>query len=281
MHVVIELPGLPVGRIVAVVTLIAEATAMRILVAVACHASAVCIVKRCGRMATLTRDIRVGTDEWKTCDVMIEPNRSRPTGRNVASFALVTELPLVHIVVDMAAAAGLRQFIVEIAGVTAAASEASVAGRQRKARTRVVVEKAGIPVEGVVASATIPTEAAFVDVVLAMTGAAAGVAEVGKVVSAMTALAAHVFVTSEQGKSRQSMVIEGGILPARGTVTIGTLGAVLTFVNVIGLMAGNTGSPDIGEIVALVTRGTGRGHVAARQYKVRGAVIEFRFGPGV
>ena len=193
----IELPCSPVGRVVAAVTLIAEAAAMRIIVAVTGHTDAVGVVKRRSCMAALTRDIRVCTDQRKTRDVMIEPHSRSPTRGNVASYTSIAELPLMHIIVGMAAATFRRQRVVEISGVTGTACEATVTGGKREAGACFMIEVRGIPVKDIMAGATVRAESTFVCVVATMTRATAVVVEIAKVDSAMTSLAAQVFVTTE------------------------------------------------------------------------------------
>lgn len=68
-----ELPGLPVDRVMAGPTLIAERTVMRIVIAMACHAVGFRVMKRRRRMALVTSDSCVCTDQRKAGYVMIKP----------------------------------------------------------------------------------------------------------------------------------------------------------------------------------------------------------------
>ena len=73
LYTVIKLPRLPGGRVVTIGALITETTSMGIIAGVAGKTIGFCIVKCRRRVALVTCDIRVCTDQWKTQKVMVEP----------------------------------------------------------------------------------------------------------------------------------------------------------------------------------------------------------------
>ena len=102
LPIVIKLPRTPARRIVAVVALIAEAAAMRVFVDVTRHARTAGIVvsRRC--MALLAGQVRVGPEQRKTRDIVIEPYACGPARRDMTARAATPELTRVHIVRGMA-----------------------------------------------------------------------------------------------------------------------------------------------------------------------------------
>ena len=105
LQIMIELPGPPVRRVVTDIALLAEAAAMRVVVNMAGHACAVRIAVG-GRSMTLgARNRRMGSDQRKTRDVMVEPHTRRPAGRDVALGTAIAELTEVRIIAGMAGSA--------------------------------------------------------------------------------------------------------------------------------------------------------------------------------
>ena len=88
LRIVIELPRVPVRRIVASVALAGECAAMRVIVRVAGNTIGTCVVKCRRRMAPITRDFGVRTQQRKTGQVVVEKYPRHPVGRDVTAFAL-------------------------------------------------------------------------------------------------------------------------------------------------------------------------------------------------
>lgn len=72
LYTVIKLPRLPGGWVMTIGALITETTAMGIVAGVAGKTIGFCIVKCRRRVALVTCDIRVSTDQRKTQKVMVE-----------------------------------------------------------------------------------------------------------------------------------------------------------------------------------------------------------------
>lgn len=230
-------------------------------------------------MTLLTSDVCMPANQRKACDVMVEPELRNPTCRNMTRLALSPDLTQVHIVVGMAAAAGIRHRFVKLAGMTLGALKAIVTGRQQEIRFTFVVIAHGAPFEITMATTTVRAKAALVNVVLNMTRVAAAVTTIAKFRVAMTCSTGNALMTADQSEAAHRKVIESGIFPTSRTVAVGTLVTVASFVNVIGLMAGTTGTPDLCEVVFLVAGVAGHTHVPATEGEVGEFVIEFRVTP--
>lgn len=92
----------------ATTAVVAERTAMYVVITVAGSAGAVGIVKCRGCVTLFAGDVGVRADQRKTRNVMIEHEVCDPARRNVAGFAPIAELAEMHIIVGMAAATGGR-----------------------------------------------------------------------------------------------------------------------------------------------------------------------------
>ncbi len=83
----IELPGLPVSRVVATVAAVAESATVCIVVNMTCDTGVPSVVKRRRCMTLIAGQVRVRPDQWKTRNVMIEPQLCSPIGRDMAILA--------------------------------------------------------------------------------------------------------------------------------------------------------------------------------------------------
>lgn len=147
LSIMIESPGPPIRRVVAVIALIAQAATMRVIVDMARRTHIVRVVISRRRVASVACNFGVGTKQWKARDVMIEPHARRPTGRHVAACATITKLTIVHVVRGMTRTTILRQRNGETVGMASVASEVPMSGWQRKSGLRSVIEQYRIPVE--------------------------------------------------------------------------------------------------------------------------------------
>lgn len=118
LDVVIEAPGAPIGRVMAGITLFAEPTAMRIIIAVAIDTVILGITIRRRGMAAVATDVRMRSQEWETRNVVVEAQLVGPASGDMAVFADLAELPFVHVVIEMAGTTFPRHRIVHITRVT-------------------------------------------------------------------------------------------------------------------------------------------------------------------
>ena len=163
--------------------------------------------------------------------------------------------------------------------MAARALEIIVTRRQREARFTLMVKAHGSPIVDTVATATVSTEATLMNVVPPMAGNTFAVARTAEISTAMTCIASKAFVPAYQSEPGRREVIERRFRPTCGVVTIRTLRTVSSFVDVIGLVAGKAGTPNLSEIVAYMTGVTANVLVCAVQRKVSTFVVEFRFSP--
>ena len=281
LPIVIELPCSPVGWVMAVVALVAEAAAMRVVVGVTGGASTVGIMKRGRGVATIARERGVGAEQREARDVVVEPNLGRPAGRHVAGGTAIAELSFVHVVRGMARAAISGQRLGEIASVARVAGKLPMAGRQREAGLGLVIEQHGIPVEVVVATTAIGAEAAFVRVVFAVAGIAVAATEIFEVGGAMTVPAVQTFMAADEGEARDGHVVEADLGPVCRAVTVCALGAVTAFVYIVVTVTARAGPADLGEIAVLMAGVTFDRDVPTREPEAGRAVVEQRVTPVV
>lgn len=159
------------------------------------------------------------------------------------------------------------------------ARESVVTGRQQEVRVTFVVVADGTPLENAMATATFRTKAALVNVVLGVAGRAVAVAGIAEIRVAVTRFAGNAFVTADQSKPGHRKVIESSFHPVCRAVTIRTLATVSSFVNVIGLMAGNAGTCNVCEVILFMAGIAGHAHVPTAKRKASALVIEFRVTP--
>ncbi len=114
----IEQPGLPIGWVVATVALVTKPTTVCVIVTVTCDTVVRGVVKRCGLMTSIAGQVRVFADQWKICDVMVEPQLCIPVGRNMAGFAACAQLSFVHVVAAVTGSAFPWQLIVQVCSMT-------------------------------------------------------------------------------------------------------------------------------------------------------------------
>lgn len=178
LSTMIEQPRPPVRRVVTVIALVAEAATVRVIVEMTRHARTVRIVIGRRRVTLITCNPGVGADQRKACDVVVEPDARCPAAWHVADFTTIAKLADMHIVDGVTATTILGQRHGKILGVASVTREVTMTGRQLESGLFFVIEQHRIPVEYVVAAATIGAEAPFMRIVFAMAGTALAVADV-------------------------------------------------------------------------------------------------------
>lgn len=193
----------------------------------------------------------------------------------VTSLAGLTERALMDVVEPVAAIAGGLQdefgdILDRVAGVTV---EPLVGPGQRVFGLTRMVEAPARPSIGIVAKCAIGPQAPLVKLVLVATAAGGAHVLVGG--RAMTLLARHDRMASNQWKVRQVMIECDGLMPARVPMALFAAGAELTLVSVVLLVAGHAGGRQLVAIEVARVAGVAfdRG-VAAAQRKLRLVVVE-------
>ena len=181
LRIVIELPRLPGGWIVASVALLAERAAMRVVACVAGNTVGPGVVECRRLMAIVTRYLRMCAEQRKAHQVMVEPNVRSPVGRDVAARTLRTQLPVMCVVIHMAAGAASRYCSVDVALVTGVTLECRMPLRQLQIGVTCMIKCCRAPTRSDVATRAIAAVAIFVHVVGAMTGDAIAATRTAKV----------------------------------------------------------------------------------------------------
>ncbi len=120
---------------------------------------------------------------------MVEPYVRSPVGRDVTARALCTQLPVMCIVIRVAAGAASRYCSVDVALVTGVTCERRMPLRQSQIGVACMIECCRAPTGSNVAARAIAAVAALVHIVGAMTGGAIAAAEVGEIASVAAAMA--------------------------------------------------------------------------------------------
>lgn len=190
-------------------------------------------------------------------------------------LAMRAETALVHIVTRMTIVAGRcrHELLVERTGMACQTVEAFMLAVQFEMRAGVVIELPGLPTVGVVARRAVLAEPVLVDIVLAMTGRALQrrifVGRVG-----MTVLAGGRGMRAEQREARQVMLEFHLLAPAAFVVAGLAIAPFLAVMDIVGLVAGNTGGLDLLRTHRSGVAGlTGRLDVQAAQRVIGVAVV--------
>lgn len=197
----------------------------------------------------------------------------------MTGFALRTNLPEMYIIIHVAAATLSGNRLFEVAGMARVARETIMLGRKLETRFKFVIEADGAPFEIAMATATVCTETTLVNVVPTMAGVAVAIATIVKIRTAVTGIAGKVFVTADQSEAGHCKVVEGGVFPVCRAVAVATLVTVASIVDVVRLMAGDTSTPNVGEVVFLVAGVAGYAYMATGKRKRSECVIEFCIAP--
>lgn len=222
-------------------------------------------------------EIGVCPDERKARDVMIEPGTAGPVRCHVTAVALCAELALVHILVASLAVAW--QGVVYIPRVACITGQFVVPRGQCERGARRVIEDHRTPVGNVMAGAAAVPVAAFVYVIVTMTGNTFRVVPVAEIVGSVTILASEATVAARQRKPGLCEMVEHDGFPGTGAMTIHAFGAVSSFVHVILLVTRHAGIAHVAErrrFMAVPTADVGMGTC---EWERRPAVVEEGFSP--
>jgi len=142
-----------------------------------------------------------------------------------------------------------------------------------------VIEDHRMPVGNVMACAAVVPVAAFVYVVVTMTGNAVRITPVAEIVGPVTILASETIVTARQWKPGLDEMIEQDGLPGSGAMTIDAFGTVSPFVHVVLLVTRYAGTAHVAECRRLMAVSTGNVGMGTRERERRPAVVEEGLGP--
>ena len=237
LRIMIKAPCVPIGRVVASVASLTEAAAVRICIIVAGNTFHRGIVERRIGMTIVTTDGGMCADQWKLCNVVIEPDATGPACFFVARFANATELTVMRIVVDLAASAVARQIIFDVADMTSFALEFSVARRQSEPRSGGMVKRHPLPGgHGVTATAVVAV-ATLVHVVAPMTIDTCRILPVAEIGGRVAIATREACVSANECEARQRLVIERQLRPGFRRMTVIALLTVAAAMYVVLTMA--------------------------------------------
>lgn len=203
----IELPSLPAVRVVAPRTLGTEPALVKLVLMTSAAGCGRILEAGCA-VTLLAGDGRVQPNQGKTRDIMVERDLLAPAGLLVALLAARAKLPLMRIVLAVAAGAIGRQLVtIEITRMARVAFDGRVFTAQRELGCFVVVEADRRPLRRGMTSFAFLAVASGVLVLLGM-AANAGRGDVLVTLACMTGPACHRFVSTNQGEP-SLVVIEG------------------------------------------------------------------------
>ena len=105
-RVVVELPCAPSARVVAIAAACSQPAPVRVDLGVTREAVAARVLEELGCVAALAGHCGVLTEEREAGEIVVEEDLARPTARVMARFAACPLLPMVGIVVAVAAVTG-------------------------------------------------------------------------------------------------------------------------------------------------------------------------------
>ena len=112
------------------------------------------------------------------------------------------------------------------------------------------------------------------NVIVDVTGIAIITTQAGEIISLVTVPTAQTTVTTGQREARFARMIKGNARPVRRNMTVGTPGAVPSFMHIVVAMTGYAFGWGRGVILRYVAGVTTRGHMPTGQRKPRVVMIE-------
>lgn len=278
--VVVEQPLLPVDRVVAQPAILAEATVVRVVFAVATEAVFRCVAKYVRLVALAAVGFRVFTKQRKPGEVVVEKDIVLPRRFTVAVEALRALCALVGVIVLVTreTVAFQLHFVnrLDVAGSTLGFP---VRTDQCVAGVFLMIEMHIGPAAAGVTGLAALSEMTLVIVVFPVAGDARHVEFVGERVVAVAAIAILLRMLAIQWEIRIAIVIEARIVPAPRVVAVAALVAAAAIVRIVFRMAVVAFSRRIlKRIVGMAVQALGL-LVLADQRIIGGVVIELDIVP--
>lgn len=235
--VVIERPYIPADRVVAGVAAVKEVAAMRVVLSVTGSATAFCIGESLGGVAILTFILFVHAVQRESCQVVVEKYRVLPVDLGVTALALHARSALMWIVVQVASVTGGREFDFEYRLEMAInASDFLVPAKQPVVGMLVMVKKRFGPLGALMAIATLIAMVFFMRIVFEMARGAFRFHVVFERVFGMAVAADQLGVFAFKRKIRVTDMVEAGVVPVGRVMTAVTLLAATAIVRVVFFM---------------------------------------------
>lgn len=152
---------------------------------------------------------------------------------------------------------------------------------QRETRHHIVIEAGLLPAGAAVAAGAVHSVGAFMGVIDGVTAKAGGrrLGDLGRLF--VTCRTGGLVMCPLQRETRHPVMIEAGLLPVPGRMAAGAIGAVLTLVDVILAVAGETIPRGFADAIVwpVAARASGRGVLANQREVCVAIVIEGRCPP--
>ncbi len=281
LRVVIEDPKKPVIGRMAGRAVVAKAALVYVVFTVTRDASLLRVEKRVSLVTIVTFDFGMTSEQRETGQIVIEADCRRETRLAVAAIAFLSELPLVRIIVIVAAeTVGCRERNGDRIEMTFVAREICVRVVQRKLRVTLVIESDIEPLGRLMAIAAQRAVDPIVRIVLLVAIEAFGGEFLLVYIALMTRLAFEAPMPIDQRKPRHRSVVEEHFLPVQGRMAILALGSVGTHVRIVVPMAAHALLARALVQLVDVTAHTGNVVVRAGQHVTRlELMIEMRIAP--
>ena len=238
--VVVERDLLPRAGCVATGTVGAQGTLMAVILLMAAYACGGRPLVDVVTVATGADRLSVGAGERKRRLAMVECGNLLPIIGHVATGTVGAKLAEVLLRLGVAIHTRGGRTLVHIVGVAFCADHLDVSAGEREGRLAVVECREILPVASHVAACAFRAKLAEVYLRIGVTAHACGGRTLVDVVG-VAFCADHLDVSAGEGKTRLAMV-KRGLLPVGGHVATGAVGAKGTLVDIIALMAGDTGA---------------------------------------
>lgn len=212
----------------------AKPCGMHVIVLVTLDALLGRIVERARRVAILANDLRMAAEQRKDREIVIEAHVLGPRELGMARPAVVPELRLVRIVLEMAAdTLGLGQADRDGLEMTGHAFEGRVRAVEREFGVARMIEAYVEPFRRPMTGRAFGAVDAVVRVVVSMARHALGVERLLEFVAGMTRFAHQARVAAREREARPCKVVEQRLGPIRRRVAIAALGSVRAQVRVV------------------------------------------------
>ncbi len=237
---VVELPDTPAIRGMAARAIVAEATLVKVIGAMAVDAAFASILVSASDVTLLARHRNMQADEREARQVVVEVGFRAPSRWRMALRAVDSEFSGMHVRCTVAADAARFQLLGgDDRRVTRVTVDLLVPSFERPFTIPRVIERSRQPLLVAVTSLALSAEAARVRVFAAVATLAILGQRVLQAAASMTICAVNACVDAQQGKAGLLRMIELRGLPARGRVAVGAFRAALASMHVVRRMTGN------------------------------------------
>jgi hypothetical protein len=237
--VVVEFPQEPIIRVVTGATVCAQTPLVWIIPCVAIGALPRGTGKLRREVTRLTSCHCMQPNQGKICQVMIESNIGFPGRFLVTTSTVLTQSPLMNVIILVAGKARrVERHVGQASCVAGLAVQGSMCTPESKIGVRLVIEPGGRPLLSIVASLAVGAVATLVNIIQQVTGHAFLIQRLENLVALVTAAARHFSMSAMQSETAFPAMVECCRFPLFCLVALRAFLAIFSPVVIVDLMAG-------------------------------------------